>query len=77
MLQYPKKHQNLETLKQDYNDIVSKHNTGIGLNHLEEMRTKTDMELIPVACKLYPLSLKHHKLVQEEIENLLQTRLIE
>ena len=48
----------LQVLKQDYNDIVSQHISDIGLTHLEEMITKTDPELPPVASKLYPLPLK-------------------
>ena len=30
---------------QDYDDIVSKHNSDIGLTHLEEMTTETDPKL--------------------------------
>ena len=37
--------------------------------HLEEMRINTDPNLPPVASRLYPLPLKHHKFVKEEIEN--------
>ena len=64
MLQYPKKHiKKLETLKQDYEDIISKHSSDIGLTHLQEMR----IELPPIASKPYPLQLKHHRFVKEEI----------
>ena len=54
--------QKLETLKQDYDDIISKHSSGIGVTHLEEIRIESDPELPPVASKPYPLPLKHHKL---------------
>ena len=38
-----------------------------GLTHLEGMRINTDLNLPPVARKPYPLTLKHHKFVKEEI----------
>ena len=64
-------------LKQDNNNIVSQHSIDIRLTHLEEMIIKTDPELPPVASKPYPLPLKHHKFVKEEIENLLEAGIIE
>ena len=45
----------LQVLTQNYNDIVSKHNSNIGLTHLEEMVIETGPKLPPVAHKLYPL----------------------
>ena len=69
--------QKSQLLKQDYDDIVSKHRSNIRVTYLEEMTIETDPELPPVACKLYPLPLKHHKFVKEEIENLLEAGLIE
>ena len=65
----------LQTLKQDYDNIVSKHNSDIGLTHLQEIETVP--ELPPVTTKPYPLPLKHHKFVKEEIENSLDAGLIE
>ena len=41
------------------------------------MRIEMGLELPPVASKPYPLPLKHHKFVKEEIEKLLQAGLIE
>ena len=41
------------------------------------MTIKTDPELTPIANKPYPLALKHHTFLKEEIENLLEARLIE
>ena len=67
----------LEVLKQNYNDIVSQQSSDIGLTHLEEMIIKTDPELPELASKLYPLPLKDHKFIKEEIENLLQAGNIE
>ena len=63
-------------MKQDYSDIVSQHSSSIGITHLEEMAIETDPELPPVASKLYPLPLKHHNFVKEEIENVLEAWLI-
>ena len=34
--------QKLQVLQQDYDDIVSKHSSDIGLTHLEEMTIDTD-----------------------------------
>ena len=56
---------------------MSKHSNDIGITHLEEMRIETDLELPPVASKPHPLLLKHHKIVKEEIGNLLEAGLIE
>ena len=66
----------LQVLKQDYNDIVSQHSGDIGLTHLGEVIFKTDPKLLPVASKLYPLRLKHHKFIKQEIENQLEAGLI-
>ena len=44
-----------QSLKQDYNDIVSQHSNDIGVTHLEEMTIETDQRLPPVASKLYHL----------------------
>ena len=63
--------------KQDYDDIVSKCSSDIGLTHQEEMTIETDPELSPIVSKLYPLLFKHHTFVKEEIENLLEARLTE
>ena len=40
------------------------------------MTIETDTDLAPVASTQYPLPLKHHKVVKEEIENLLEPELI-
>ena len=39
------------------------------------MIVKTDPDLPPVLSKPYPLPLKHHEFVKEEIENLLEAGL--
>ena len=60
--------QKLQTLQQDYNDIVSKHTSDIGL---------TPEFAPPIVSKPYPLPLKNHKFVREDTENLLEVGLIE
>ena len=67
----------LTDLQHKYDDIISKHGSDIGLTHLEEMKINTEPNLPQVESKLYPLPLKHHKFVKEEIENLLEVGLIE
>ena len=47
--------QKLQTLQKNYDDIVSKHSSDIGLTHLEEMTTDTDPNLPPVMSKPYPV----------------------
>ena len=39
--------QKLQTLQQNYDDIVSKHSSDIRLTHLEEMTIDTDLNLPP------------------------------
>ena len=67
----------LQILKQDYNDTVSQHINDMELDHLEEMIIEMDQELPPVAGKPYPILLKCHKSLKEEIENLLEAALID
>ena len=69
--------QKLQLLKQDNDGIVSKHNSHFWLSYLEEMTIVSNPELPPIASKPYPLPLKHHKCVKEEIENLFKARPIE
>ena len=57
----------LQTLKQDCDDIVSNHSSDTALTHLEEVKIETNPEFLPVASKPYPLPLKHHTFVGEEI----------
>ena len=53
------------------------HSRDTELTYLEEMKIETDPKLSQVASKPYPLPLKHHTFVKEEIENLLKVGLIE
>ena len=64
-------------LQQKYDDIISKQSTDIGCMHLEEMKIDTDPNISPVASKLFPLPLTHHKFVKDEIGNLSEAGLIE
>ena len=67
----------LETLLQEFSDIMSKSSLDIGVTHLNEMVLHTKQGSIPVVGKPYSLPLKHHKFVKEEIPNLLETGVIE
>ena len=67
----------VQVMKQNYNDLVSHHGSNNGLTHLEEMVIETDPQLPLVVTKPYPLPIKHHKFVKEEIENLFKARHIE
>ena len=49
--------QKLQLLKQDYDDIVSKHSSNIRITYLEVMTLENDPEVSPVASKPYPLPL--------------------
>ena len=46
------------------------------MTYLEEMVIEPNPELPPVVTKPYPLPLKNHKFIMEEIENLLEAGLI-
>ena len=48
----------------------------LDLHIWKKLKIDTDPNLPPIASKPYPLPLKHHKFVKEEIENLLQAGLI-
>ena len=48
----------------------------LDLHITEEMTIDKDPKVPPVASKPYPSPLKHHKLMKEEIENLLEAGLI-
>ena len=54
-----------------------KYSSDIRHTHLEEMTIDTDLNLPPAMSKPYPLLLKHHKFVKEEIGHLLEVGLIE
>ena len=73
----PETLQQLETLLEEFSDIMSKGNSDIGLTHLEEMVFHTKPGSIPVVSKPYSLPLKHHKFVKEKLTNLLEAGLIE
>ena len=49
----------------------------ISLTHLEEMVLPTEPGATLVASKPYDLPLKHHRLIKEELMNLLEAGLIE
>ena len=67
----------METLLEEFSDIMSKSSSDIGLTHLEEMVLHMKLGSVPVVSKHYSLPLKHHKLGKEELNNLLEAGLIE
>ena len=69
--------QNLNKLLIDFDDIMSHSSTNIGLVTLEEVPIETPPDALPIASKPYPLALKHHQFVKEELQKLLQGGLIE
>ena len=56
---------------------MSHSSTDIGLVTLEEVLIETPPDTLPIASKPYPLALKHHQFVKEELPKLLQAGLIE
>ena len=77
MQKYQKKcDKKVHILKQNYDDVVNKHNSDIGLNHREKMTIETNPEILPVVSKPDPLPSKHHKIAKEETEYLLEATLI-
>ena len=72
----PKTQQQLETLLEEFSDIMSKSSSYIGLIHHKEMVLHTKPGSIPVVSKPYLLPLKHQKFIKE-LTNLLEAGLIE
>ena len=73
----PQTKQALDKLLTDFNDIMSHISTDIGLVALEEVPIETPPDALSIASKPYPLALKHHQFVKEELQKLLQAGLIE
>ena len=69
--------QQLNDFIEEFSDIMSKNPMDISLTHLEEMILPTEPHTTPVASKPYDLSLKDHKLIKEELTNLVEAGLIE
>ena len=61
----------------DFDDIMSHSSTDIALVTFEEVLIVTPPDALPIASKPYPLALKHHQFVKEELQKLLQVGLIE
>ena len=73
----PQTKQNLNKLLIYFDDIMSHSSTDIGLVTLEEVLIETSSNALPIASKPYPLALKHHHFIKEELQKLLQAGLIE
>ena len=73
----PPMKQNLNKLLIDFDDIMSHSSTNIGLVTLEEVLIETPPDALLTASKPYPLALKHHQFVKEELQKISQVGLIE
>ena len=56
--------------------IISKNSNNIGQTDLVEMHIATRSDATPIAACLYPLALKHHDFLKQEIWNLLDAGII-
>ena len=66
----------LHKLLKTFDSIISKSNKDIGQIDLIEMYIATRLDSAPVAAQPYPLTLKHHDFLEQEIKNLLDTGII-
>ena len=74
----PKTQQQLETLLEEFSNIMSKSSSDIGLMHPEEMVLHTKSGRIPVASKPYSASFETSQVhVKEELTNVLEAEIIE
>ena len=60
----PETQQQLETLLQEFSDIMSQSSSDIALTHLKEIVLHTEQGSIPVVSKPYSFPLKHHQFVK-------------
>ena len=58
-------------LLKKYDAIISKSSNDIGQTDLIEMHIDTRLDAAMVAAGPYPLALKHHKFLKQEIKNML------
>ena len=65
----------LNTLLKEYESQFAKDETSIGSTHLTSMMINTGNS-DPVSQKPYPITMKHHQWVKEEIEKLLAAKVI-
>ena len=66
----------LNDLLQNFDPIISKKNNDIGQTDLIEMHIATRLDTTPTAACPYPLALKHHDFLKQEIKNLLDAGII-
>ena len=66
----------LYELLQKYDTIISKNNNDIGQTDLIKMHIATRPDTAPIAAQPYPLALKHHDFLKQEIKNLLDAGII-
>ena len=60
-----------------YKTIISKSNNNIGQTDLTQMYIAMRPNVAPIAAWPYPLALKHHDFLKQEIKNLLDAGIIQ
>ena len=66
----------LQELLQEFDSVISKNSNDIGWTDLKEMHIATRQDAKPIAAHPYPLVLKHHDFLKQEIQNLLDAGII-
>ena len=61
---------------QRYDAIISKSDNDIGPTDLIQMHMAMKPDIAPIAVQPYPITLKHHDFLKQEIKNLLDTKII-
>ena len=65
-----------ENLKEEYKDIFSAGLSDIGITNLSEMMIDTKEDAVPYAARPYKLALQHQDLLRQEIQTLLDAKII-
>ena len=66
----------LYKLLQKYDTIISKSYNDIGQTDFIKIHKATRPDAAPIAVQTYPLALKHHEFLKQEIKNLLEAGII-
>ena len=66
----------LYKLLHKYDTIILKSDNDIGQTDLIKMLIATRLDAAPIAAQPYPLALKHHDFLKQEIKNLLDAGII-
>ena len=66
----------VDEMLQRYHVIISKSDNDIGQTYLIQMHIAIKLDTAPIATQPYPLPLKHHGFLKQEIKNLLDAGII-